>query len=80
MENVDPRIWFWFSTKKKKIEFSDSGFPPKNKRKKKNLKKKKKKTWKTWIRESGSGFPQKKKKKKLNSPIRLSTKKEKKKI
>ena len=48
MENVDPRIWFWFSTKKKKkyIEFSDSGFPAKNKKKKnlkrKNLKKKKK--------------------------------------
>ena len=68
MENVDPRFCLWFSTKKKKnIEFSDSGFPPKNKKKKnfkkKNLKKKKKK-WKTWIRESGSRFPQKKKKKK----------------
>ena len=64
VENVDPRIWFWFSTKKikkKNIEFSDSGFPPTN-TKKKNLKKKKK-TWKTWIRESGFGFPQKKKKK-----------------
>ena len=52
-----------FHEKKKKIEFSDSGFPSKNKRKKKFLRKKKK-TWKTWIRESGSGFPQKKKKKK----------------
>ena len=43
MENVDPRIWFWFSTKRKKtkkIEFSDSGFPPKRK-KKKTFKKKK---------------------------------------
>ena len=44
VENVDPRIWFWFSTKKiekKNIEFSDSGFPTTNTKKKKFKKKKK---------------------------------------
>ena len=44
---MDPRIWFWISTK--------------NNKKKKKIRKKK--NWKTWGRESGSAFPQKKKKK-----------------
>ena len=66
MENVDPRIWFSFSTKKKKKKWNSPilVFHQKIKKNKKS-KKKKKKTWKTWIRDSGSGFPQKKKKKNI---------------
>ena len=68
MENVDPRIPSGFpQKKKKKIEFSDSGFPPKNKKnknlKKKKFKKKKKKRGKRGSENLVLVFHEKKKKK-----------------